>query len=437
MKKTQLKFYSLLMFFLIFLTFIIFTSIGFSQNYITTDLGLGGRDHSWARDVNESGDVVGWVQTTPNYGFLYTEGSMINLSIFNDGRRTSAFGVNNTKNVVGQAQSATGEDYAFLYNGIEMKDIGTLGGDYGWAIDINNKGSIVGQARTASGEDHAFFYDGIMTDLDTLGGDWSRAEGINDFDEIAGSARTSDGKVHAFLFSDGIMSDLGTFDGGDHSSGVAINNLGEVVGQAKTASGEDHAFLYSNSKMIDLGTLGGMHSMAYGINDESQIVGWSWNAYGYAYAFFYKNGTMYNLNDFLPSNSEWTSLQSAHAINNKGQIVGIGYLSGRTHAFLMTPSAFSPLELFGWKYPGGLISIDSNTGVWKIIIPSDRQIEALAFDDKNDVLYGIENLSNDNMLLRIDLKAFEINELGLLKGFKEITSMTFPCSCIKKARKMK
>ena len=67
--------------------------------------------------------------------------------------------------------------------------------------------------------------------------------------------------------------------GGGEADG--INASGQVVGQ----NAVDHAFLYSNGVMTDLGTFGGTSSAAYGINSSGQVVGLSLTASGSAQRF--------------------------------------------------------------------------------------------------------------------------------------------------------
>jgi probable HAF family extracellular repeat protein len=91
--------------------------------------------------------------------------------------------------------------------------------------------------------------------------------------------------------------------------------------------------------MQDLGTLpGGTSSFAFGLNDSGQVVGDSYNASGQPHAFVWQNGTMSDLNDLIPPGSGWV-LGNATAINNAGQIVGVGSHNGQGRAFLLTPDS--------------------------------------------------------------------------------------------------
>ena len=56
-----------------------------------------------------------------------------------------------------------------------MNDLGTLGRKRTSAQGINNSGQVVGNADTASGYQHAFLYNGAppLNDLGMLGGNYS------------------------------------------------------------------------------------------------------------------------------------------------------------------------------------------------------------------------------------------------------------------------
>jgi probable HAF family extracellular repeat protein len=123
---------------------------------------------------------------------------------------------------------------------------------------------------------------------------------------------------------------------------LGINDAGQVVGFASTSEGVAHAFLYERSatpQMQDLGTLGGNYSEARGINDAGQVVGVSTTSSGSFHAFLHERSAtpkMQDLNSLIPPHSGW-SLEEARAINQRGQIVGLGERNGHNHAFLLTP----------------------------------------------------------------------------------------------------
>ena len=107
-----------------------------------------------------------------------------------------------------------GADAAPAYN---LTDLGP-----GTATAINDSGQIV-----VNRPNGAFLYsNGVMTALGTLGGSSSYATALNDAGQVVGYSWTSGAsgtpREHAFLYSSGVMADLGTLSGAI-SRGVAIN----------------------------------------------------------------------------------------------------------------------------------------------------------------------------------------------------------------------
>ena len=172
-----------------------------------------------------------------------------------------------------------------------------------------------------------------------MGGNFSYGYGINNTGQVTGASYlTWDPGSHAFLYDSTGMHDLGSL-GGSLSVGYSINNLGQVTGSTQLAGDPGtHAFLYDDAGMHNLGSLGGGFSQGLGINDSGQVVGYSSTAFESDDAFVYTGSQMFDLNALIPVNSGW-HLGSANGINNKGWITGGGTINGRTHAFLLRPSA--------------------------------------------------------------------------------------------------
>jgi probable HAF family extracellular repeat protein len=72
------------------------------------------------------------------------------------------------------------------------------------------------------------------------------------------------------------------------------------------------------------------------INNSGQVVGISEGAGEVYRPFLCEDGVMYDLQELLKPNSGWV-LYSTAAINDRGQITGVGYLHGRERPYLLTP----------------------------------------------------------------------------------------------------
>ncbi len=308
-----------------------------AASYTFTDLGDGLRGIA----INSRGDVAGYESLGPNSngGFFSDNGTLWGIGSFG-GANSYVSGINASVQVAGFADTSSNTTHAFLGDETHgIRDLGTLGGSGSSAFGINDNGQVVGSSNTKTGANHAFLYDGTMHDLGSLGGTSasSWATGINASGQVAGySGTVGDLTTHAFLY-DGTMHDLGTLGG--NSYGEAINTNGQVAGWSytTTANTTHHAFLYDGT-MHDLGTLGGTTSQAYGVNGSGRVVGFSNTAFGGDRAFLYDTvHGMVDLNTLVKLPSGWT-LNEALAINDLGQITGIGTsIDGQTHAFLLTP----------------------------------------------------------------------------------------------------
>ena len=303
------------------------------------DVGVG---------LNAAGVVAGWTEIGDSEcrAALWNKAVPMQLGTLPHCGNSYAVALNKSGQAVGLAKEADDArfNHAFLAQNGKMQDLGALGGKYSVAHAINDAGQVVGESITAAGERHGFLWqNGKMEDIGALGvGNTVVACGLNNRGQVVGAANLiPNGKNHAFLWQQGTMRDLGLLSGGTFSYGYAINEAGQVVGWADDAKGELHAFAWQNDKMQDLGTLGDEPGAAWGLNDRGQIVGSASTEKKRMHAFLYEKGHMTDLNGLVPAGSGWI-LTTACRINDAGQIAGLGWHGGKSHAFLLTPQTSTP-----------------------------------------------------------------------------------------------
>jgi probable HAF family extracellular repeat protein len=334
---------------------------GCAQGYLAKDLGAPGvpGSASEVHGINRDGSAAGtwWPASSikgSQYAFLYANGTNADLGALKSGGYdfAIAYAVNDSYQAVGQSTTGGFVYHAFLYSNGVMLDLDTTGGSWSSANAVNQQGQIVGEMTASNGSIHAcVFTNGTVMDLGTLPlGDYSSAKGINDLGVIVGeSAQYTNGvmNIYAFVYSNGVMSNLGTL-GGNYSSARAINNAGQIAGEGNTASGETHAFFFSGGVMTDLGTFGGTNSTASAINNSGQVVGYALDPNEEAHAFLFDRGAMLDLNTLLSPAAGWTNvfLTLGYALNDYGQIgISVNWytnsLAGPVtnyHAVLLTPA---------------------------------------------------------------------------------------------------
>jgi uncharacterized membrane protein len=278
--------------------------------------------------------------------FAHAQYSFTTLDAPN-GTSTSAYGINNTGQIVGEYLSG-GMNHAFLLQGSTFTTEDYPGAS-GWGtvlFGINDSGVMIGaHGPTSLGIPYGFVDSGgafssIAFSAAPGGALATCPYGINNAGQIVGEweAAYSPWPGLGFLDAGGTYSVVN----GPLNNGCpcGINNAGQIVGGYTDASGAGHGFLLSGGlyTTIDFPGSGGSspngaNNDLRGINDPGQIVGQYIDSAGTWHGFLFdgKSATTVDV-----PNAAGTY---PYAINNAGQIVGHFVDSaGGGHGFLATPT---------------------------------------------------------------------------------------------------
>ena len=334
-----------------------------SATYTLVDIGTHpGGNNSSAFDVNNSRNVVGRSNDgSQTHAFIWNSSDGIQ-DIGTLGGYSILFSINNSNQAVGYSTNNQGADRAFVWdvtNGI--LDLGILnGGTFSQANSINDNGIVVGyadnsQTATAFSWDATFGLQGIAIQGSTI----SNAFDINNNGHITGDFRNANSNTHGFLLSNNTTQDLGIFNGGSFFQPHGINSTNQIVGHYFDSNSNGLAFKWDNSTGFqDLGTLGDF-SVALDINDNNIIVGYYVNSNSQERAFLWDNTNgMQDLCELVNcKTSGWTSLNKANGINDNGDIVGFGEINGENHAFILTTNADNSSNNSGSGSGGGSLYV--------------------------------------------------------------------------------
>lgn len=233
-----------------------------SNNVMRALPTLGGFD-SYATDINDRSQIVGWAENT------YHDPTCVLPQVL-------------------QFEAVIWEPWQH-----RMQQLAPYPGDSDSAATaINDSGQVVGISGACgvayggtSAKNPVLWQHGSVIKLATLGGSmfntpaainqWGQIVGWSDF---PGDTSPATQVFHAVLWtSNGNLLDLGTLPGDKYSLAYAINDFGQVVGQSIDANGNSRAFLWQNGTMIDLNTLvsTGSPALVYAndVNDLGEIVG--------------------------------------------------------------------------------------------------------------------------------------------------------------------
>jgi probable HAF family extracellular repeat protein len=340
--------------------------------YKFVDLGTFGGPQSYSQgyepNPNNRGTAIGWADTPTHdpfpkacfnqdcfvsHGFRWQKHNpKVELGALADGWSSLAQWISANGRIDGTSQNGqidplTGipERHAVIWEGLQIEDLGTLGGNESFTIGDNSQGQVVGGATNTVSDPfsgfgaqlHAFLWDEKkgMQDLGALDtGTDSGAYVINEQGQITGSSYISttpnsyNGQncppnvptQDPFFWEKGTMIDIGTL-GGNCGFPANINNHGQVAGQSDLkGDAYYHPFFWEKGQKIqDLGTFGGNSGVASWINDAGEVIGWAqFKNTVKNHPFLWKKGGKKKDLGILKGDS----CAAAWGINSKTQIVG-------------------------------------------------------------------------------------------------------------------
>jgi uncharacterized membrane protein len=338
--------------------------------YAVTDLGvLPGCDTSVAVGLNDRGDIAGYCQNRGDQvAVIWRNGQLINLGKLTGGTFAAATSINSQGTVVGDGDTGDGRPriwvstanglYNFFSNNggnthaTSIGDTGFIGGYYTKSLSGNTSGWR-GSIWTPDPRDPRKYR---QTDLPVIPGINSKftsaiSWAFNQSGQAAGwAANDLIGQHACFWNNDSTHSivDLGTYPGDWSSLAWGMNDLGQVAGESHPPFA-NRAIVWNNDPAhtpTELPLLAGDNmGSASRINNLGHTLGWSafspdgsFNNMGPEKLVLWREGAVFDLQSILDSVSGagWM-ISTASAINNLGQIVGLGVHNGQNRAYLLTP----------------------------------------------------------------------------------------------------
>jgi probable HAF family extracellular repeat protein len=310
------------------------------------DLGIMEPNASMSGSINNSGNIAGlretknWMITREDGGtqrrydwesYLWSNGV---FSMQNDKSRFSD--INNNGDMVGYVYTPTGSGYSAVYQDGKEIRLGTFGGSYTSISDINNLGQVIGVSEYPvaigedSGKERPFLWEnGQMKEIVSPVGEIASFGAMNDHGQMIGSSRVAGAyDWHAITVDNGVVHDLGDSQLKD------INNSGQIVGY-KSA----HPYTWENFVPKKLPIIAGRSGgMANAINAHGDIVGRIYEEepeldhrlfeeyqYEVLTAAYASQATLWRNGDFIVLSNlfadEGYILSDAYAINDRGEIL--------------------------------------------------------------------------------------------------------------------
>ena len=215
----------------------------FGDSHASLDsLGVLGSDTSFARGINNQGDIVGGYAGSDGkeHGFILRQGKLSTLDVpFRTAVGTQLNAINDSGVIVGVWIDRAFKGQGFIYENGSFSNLQYPGSRDTTPFGVNSKGDIVGNWDSdQSSTGHGFvFSSGHITSFDVPNAipNGTAANGLNDSGQIVGTYVGRDGNFHGFV------RDGSTFTTIDCPGAVAtiawgINTNGQIAGNCDIAT---------------------------------------------------------------------------------------------------------------------------------------------------------------------------------------------------------
>lgn len=313
--------------------------------------------------LNDNGQIAGWVYVGNDaHAAIYSNGAWQDLGVPAGDQLSALFGINSAGAAVGYSfVSLPGPDNRWQAisapaGATSVQALSVIAPD-SFAYAINDSGAVVGCLNRYDDlypDPHrAFLYaNGSVTDLHALLAaqptqDFTCARDVNNVGDVVGEVQQASAPQRGFLYRNGVATRLE--QGASYlTNAKAVSNAGKIVGEGRLSGfSADHALVYdvATGTIASLGleATGAYNSRPNDVNSRGDVAGMMFLNVG-EHAFLASGGQVFDLNDLIPAGSEWV-LQEALSINDRGQIVGKGYLTSSpsvTRYFMMDAPAPTP-----------------------------------------------------------------------------------------------
>jgi hypothetical protein len=198
--------------------------------------------------INDSGQIVGsYGNSSGNYGFLLSGGTYSGInppgvrqvtpsSPYNGGG-TSAIGISDNGEIVGEWTNSSGVIDGFTYSGGAFTNTSISDSAFATTLyGVNDSGLISGFTQSSNGSHTSFLYNGsTFTTISVPGASQTIVQGINDSGEAVGFY-TLDGSTFGFTYLNDTYATV-IYPGSSYTALFGISNDGELVGEYACASG--------------------------------------------------------------------------------------------------------------------------------------------------------------------------------------------------------